>query len=204
MELPSKYLEEAIEAFASLPGVGRKTAMRYAIFLLRKGEKNIFEFSQAFEALSKHITFCKICHNISEEDICKICSNPRRDEKTICVVEDLKDVISIEKTQQYKGRYHVLGGLISPMDGIGPSQLHINSLINRIHEEEITEIILALSSTMEGDTTNFYIFRKLENFAGKISIIARGIGVGDDLEYVDEATLGRSINSRIPYQQTGL
>lgn len=198
-QYPSSLLENAVNEFSKLPGIGRKTALRLALYLLRQSEAEAEKFGNAMILLRKNIKYCQVCHNISDTDICQICSHPSRDSNTVCVVENIKDVMSIENTQQYKGLYHVLGGIISPMDGIGPSDIEINSLVQRIEKEEIKEIILALSTTMEGDTTNFYIYRKLSPFNIKITTIARGIAVGDELEYADEVTLGRSILNRVEF-----
>ncbi len=198
----SKLLQTAVEEFSKLPGIGRKTSLRLVLHLLRQNEDEVTFFADAISNLRKNVVYCKTCHNISDSARCEICSSPRRDRSTICVVEDLRDVIAIENTGQYHGLYHVLGGIISPMDGVGPDDLNIESLIERTSstEEEVKEIILALNTTMEGDTTNFYIFRKLEGTPVKVSTIARGIAVGDELEYADEITLGRSILHRTPYQ----
>ncbi|TVQ92918.1 MAG: recombination protein RecR [Bacteroidetes bacterium] len=196
----SKLLQAAVEEFSKLPGIGRKTSLRLVLHLLRQEKEDVSFFANAIERLRKEVVYCKTCHNISDKEICDICSSPRRDKSLICVVEDLRDVIAIENTGQYHGLYHVLGGIISPMDGIGPDDLQIESLIKRINNSSVQEIILALSTTMEGDTTNFYIYRKLEDKKIKISAIARGIAIGDELEYADEVTLGRSIMNRTPYQ----
>ncbi len=198
-QYPSSLLEDAVNEFAKLPGIGRKTALRLCLYLLRKSEADAEKFGDAIVRLRKEIQYCRVCHNIANADICDICSNPARDHATVCVVENIKDVISIENTQQFKGLYHVLGGIISPMDGIGPSDIEISSLIERVGKEEIKEIILALGATMEGDTTNFYIYRKLAPFPVRITTIARGVAIGDELEYADEITLGRSITNRIEF-----
>ena len=195
----SSLLENAVNEFAKLPGIGRKTALRLVLHLLKQPEHDVDVFGNSFIKLRKEIRYCKVCHNISDTEVCRICSNASRDQKTVCVVENIKDVMSIENTQQFRGLYHVLGGIISPMDGIGPSDLEIESLIQRVLSEEIKEVILALSTTMEGDTTNFYIFRKLAPFNIKITTIARGIAIGDELEYADEVTLGRSILNRVEF-----
>ena len=188
----SALLENAVNEFAKLPGIGRKTALRLVLHLLRQEEFSVENFGNAIIKLRKEIKYCHVCHNISDSDTCSLCSDPNRDDSIICVVENIKEVMVIENTRQFKGRYHVLGGVISPMDGIGPSDLEIDSLVKRVSEGGIQEIILALSATMEGDTTNFYIFRKLAPHNIKISILARGVSVGDELEYTDEITLGRS------------
>ena len=193
----SALLEKAVGEFAKLPGIGRKTAMRLVLHLLRQDTSAVDTFADSLATLRHEVKYCKKCHNISDTDICRLCASPQRDASTVCVVENLQDVMAVENTQQFKGLYHVLGGVISPMDGIGPSDLEIESLINRVKEENVKEVILALSSTMEGDTTNFYLFRKLSGFDVKISIIARGISIGDELEYTDEVTLGRSIVNRV-------
>ena len=189
-------LERAVDEFAKLPGIGSKTAMRLVLHLLRQDVKAVEAFGQSIIRLRQEVKFCHICHNISDTDTCDICSNPRRDQSTICVVENIQDVMAIEATQQYRGTYHVLGGVISPMDGIGPSDLHIQSLVERVAQGNISEVILALSPTMEGDTTNFYLYRKLSDSNVKISVIARGIAQNDELQYTDEVTLGRSIVNR--------
>lgn len=195
-QYPSALLEKAVNEFAKLPGIGRKTAMRLVLHLLRQENTAVESFANALLTLKHEVKYCKVCHNISDSDVCHICSNPQRDSSTICVVENIQDVMAVENTQQFKGLYHVLGGVISPMDGIGPSDLQINSLVERVAQGNIKEVILALGSTMEGDTTNFYIFRKLAPYNIKLSVIARGISVGDELEYADEVTLGRSIANR--------
>ncbi len=196
----SKLLQTAVEEFSKLPGIGRKTSLRLVLHLLRQDKQDVEFFSQAISRLRKDVVYCKSCHNISDREICDICSSPRREKSLVCVVEDLRDVIAIENTGQYHGLYHVLGGIISPMDGIGPDDLNIQTLIERVKSNDIKEVILALSTTMEGDTTNFYIYRKLQDQNIKISAIARGIAIGDELEYADEVTLGRSIMNRTPYQ----
>lgn len=192
-------MERAVQEFSQLPGIGRKTALRLVLHLLRQDADDVFHFTDAISRMKEEVKFCKVCHNISDQDVCPICSNDRRDSSTICVVENIQDVMAVENTQQFTGLYHVLGGLISPMDGIGPADLEIESLVSRVSEGHVKEVILALSSTMEGDTTNFYIFRKLAPYDVKISIIARGIAVGNELEYTDEVTLGRSILNRTPF-----
>lgn len=198
----SKLLANAVEQFATLPGIGKRTAMRLALYLLKQEKQDINQFSDAFIKLRNEIQYCSECYNISEEPICTICNNPARDENIICVVEDIRDVMAIENTSQYKGKYHVLGGIISPMDGIGPSDLTIEELVNRVSSSKVDEIIMALSTTMEGDTTNFYIFKRLKEFNLNISTIARGVSIGDELEYTDELTLGRSLINRVPYENT--
>ena len=198
-QYPSSLLENAVNEFSKLPGIGRKTALRLSLHLLRQSEFEAEKFGNAMIQLRKEIKYCRMCHNISDTEICQICANPSRDSKTICVVENIRDVMSIENTQQFKGLYHVLGGIISPMDGVGPGDIEINSLIERVEKEAISEVILALGATMEGDTTNFYIYRKLSPFDVRITTIARGVAVGDELEYADEVTLGRSILNRIDF-----
>lgn len=199
-QYPSQLLEKAVGEFAKLPGIGRKTALRLVLHLLRQDHNMVNGFTTAINKLKEEVKYCKVCHNISDTDVCSICSDPRRDSATVCVVENIQDVLAIENTQQFHGLYHVLGGIISPMDGIGPSDLEISSLIERVEKGDVKEVILALSPTMEGDTTNFYIFRKLASFDVKLSVIARGVSVGDELEYTDEVTLGRSIINRTPFK----
>lgn len=199
-QYPSRLLEKAVDEFAKLPGVGRKTALRLVLHMLRQDVSMVDAFAGAMTNLRHNVKYCRVCHNISDSEICPICSNPHRDASIVCVVENVQDVMAIENTQQYNGLYHVLGGVISPMDGVGPGDIEIDSLVRRVEEnEEIEEIVLALSSTMEGDTTNFYISRKLVPYRKKISVIARGISVGNELEYTDEVTLGRSILNRTPF-----
>lgn len=200
-QYPSLLLERAVEEFSKLPGIGRKTALRLVLHLLRQETADVEQLAEAVVTLKREVKHCKCCHNISDTDICPICANPRRDRKTICVVENIQDVMAIENTQQFQGLYHVLGGIISPMDGISPSDIEIDSLVSRVEEGEVQEVIMALSPTMEGDTTSFYIYRKLAKFNDvKISQIARGISVGDELEYTDEITLGRSILNRTLFE----
>ena len=203
MNTPSKLLNQGVEAFASLPGIGRKTALRLALHMLRQPKDQVSEFTQSIVQMRTDIKFCSRCHNISETELCNICSNLKRSETNIiCVVEDMRDIIAIENTQQYFGLYHVLGGHISPIDGIGPSDLNINSLVERVKQEQIDEVIFALNSTMEGDTTSFYIYRRLADYDIKTSVIARGVPIADELEYADEITLGRSLNHRTPFDQS--
>lgn len=199
-QYPSQLLERAVEAFSQLPGVGRKTALRLVLHLLRQSTEDVDSFTDAVIRVKHDVKYCKVCHNISDNEVCSICSDPRRDASVVCVVENIQDVMAIENTQQFHGLYHVLGGIISPMDGIGPHDLEIESLVERVEEGTVKEIILALASTMEGDTTNFYISRKLKDTGVKLSVIARGISVGDELEYTDEVTLGRSILNRTPFE----
>lgn len=193
---PSKLLEKAVGEFSKLPGIGRKTALRLVLNMLRRSEEEVEEFAGAVSRLRKDVKYCRVCHNISDTEVCPICSDPHRDASTICVVENIRDVMAVENTQQYGGLYHVLGGIISPMDGIGPADIEIDSLVKRVAEGGVREVILALSSTMEGDTTNFYISRKLAPYDVELSVIARGISVGDELEFTDEVTLGRAIINR--------
>ncbi|MBE0653699.1 MAG: recombination protein RecR [Bacteroidales bacterium] len=204
MHYSSRLLEEAVHEFAKLPGIGHKTALRLVLYLLKQDAADVEKFGQVIQRLKTEIKHCKICHNLSDQDICQICSNPKRDTSTICVVENIRDVMSIENTHQFNGVYHVLGGVISPMDGIGPGDLTIHSLEEKILAEnsEVRELILALPTTMEGDTTNFYIFRRLKKAPIRITTIARGVAVGDDLEYADEITLGRSIVNRMDFEST--
>ncbi len=197
----STLLEKAVAEFAKLPGIGRKTALRLVLHMLRVSEEDVNRFANAITTLRKEVRYCKICHNISDTDVCPICSDPRRERNTICVVENIRDVMAVENTMQYRGLYHVLGGIISPIDGIGPADIEIESLVERVAEGGIEEVIFALGSTMEGDTTNFYISRKLAPYPVKLSVIARGIAVGDELEYADEVTLGRSIRDRVPFSR---
>ena len=200
-QYPSALLEKAVGEFSKLPGIGRKTALRLILFLLRQPLEQVDALTDALKRLRHEVKYCKVCHNISDDDICPICSDQRRNRALVCVVENIQDVMAIENTQQYDGIYHVLGGVISPMDGVGPSDLHIDSLVERVKESDIDEVILALGSTMEGDTTNFYISRKLAPYKVRLSVLARGISVGDELEYTDEVTLGRSIVSRTPFER---
>lgn len=200
-QYPSTLLEKAVAEFAKLPGIGRKTALRLVLHMLRVSEEDVDRFANAITTLKKEVRYCKICHNISDTDVCPICSDPRRERNTICVVENIRDVMAVENTMQYRGLYHVLGGIISPIDGIGPADIEIESLVERVAEGGIEEVIFALGSTMEGDTTNFYISRKLAPYPVKLSVIARGIAVGDELEYADEVTLGRSIRDRVPFSR---
>ena len=197
-QYPSVLLERAVGEFSKLPGIGRKTALRLVLHLLKQSESSVDGFADAVSHVRKDIKYCRVCHNISDTEVCPICSDTRRDTTTVCVVENVQDVMAVENTQTYRGLYHVLGGIISPMDGVGPADLEINSLVERVAQGDIREVILALSSTMEGDTTNFYISRLLKPYQVKVSVIARGISVGNELEYTDEVTLGRSIVNRTP------
>ncbi|WP_334125582.1 recombination mediator RecR [Empedobacter brevis] len=201
MNYPSKVLERAVEEMSNLPGIGKRTALRLVLHMLNRPKSQTTALSEALSHLVDDVKYCQHCHTISDEDVCDICINPLRDESTICVVEDVRDVMAIENTGQFKGQYHVLGGKISPMEGIGPGQLNIQTLIDRVQNESVKEIIFALSSTMEGDTTVFYLYKQLKNTKIIFSTIARGLGVGDELEYADEATLVRSIQHRIPYSE---
>lgn len=193
---PSKLLEKAVAEFSKLPGIGRKTSLRLVLDMLRRPEEEVSVFANALTDMRSNIKYCQVCHNISDTDICPICADRQRDASTICVVENIRDVMAVEHTQQYRGLYHVLGGIISPMDGIGPSDIEVDSLVERVAKGGVKEVILALSSTMEGDTTNFYISRKLSGYDVVVSVIARGISVGDELEYTDEVTLGRALLNR--------
>ena len=210
-QYPSILLSDAVDQFASLPGVGRKTALRLVLHLLRQPDKDVEAFAGALTRLKQEVKYCRVCHTISDQEVCPICQSHSRDKHTICVVENVQDVMSIENTGQYNGLYHVLGGIISPMDGVGPSDIEIDSLVTRIEKDDIREVILALPTTMEGDTTNFYIYRRLNNATPhyttlnnptplKISQIARGVAIGNELEYTDEITLGRSIVNRIEFK----
>lgn len=195
-QYPSQLLEKAVSEFSKLPGIGRKTALRLVLWMLRQEDAEVEQFAESIHNLKHEVKYCRLCHNISDVEVCPICSAPHRDVSTVCVVENIQDVMAIENTQQYQGLYHVLGGIISPMDGIGPSDIEIDSLVKRVADGGISEVILALSPTMEGDTTNFYIYRKLAGYGVKVSVIARGVAVGNELEYTDEVTLGRSIQNR--------
>ena len=201
MNFPSKLVENAVEQLSSLPGIGRKSALRLVLHMLKQDKLSVEQFGDAFIQLINRINYCTRCYSISDSNLCEVCANPKRDASIICVVEDIRIMMAIENTMQYKGVYHILGGLISPIDGIGPSQIRVEELISRITNEAVTEIIFALSTTMEGDTTNYYLFRRLKDYNIKISSIARGIAIGDELEYTDEITLGTAISSRIPYSE---
>lgn len=202
MNFSSRKIEQAVEEISRLPGIGKKTALRLALHLLRRPSAQTEELSAALLDLRNNTTFCKECHTISDTEICGICSSPKRDKSIVCVVEDVRDVMAIENTGGFQGTYHVLGGLISPMDGIGPSDLHIDSLLEKLKAGTVEELVFALNTTMEGDTTNFYLYRKVKDFEVQLTTIARGIAVGDELEFADEVTLGRSIQHRIPYEQS--
>ncbi len=195
----SILLENAVSEFAKLPGIGRKTALRLALHLLRRPEEEVEAFGGAVLRMKREMRYCKVCHNISDTEVCELCSATNRDRSIVCVVESVKDVMAIENTQQYHGLYHVLGGVISPMDGMGPKDLSIDSLVERVRAGEVKEVVLALSTTMEGDTTNYYLFRKLTPFGVRLTTIARGVAIGDELEYADELTLGRSIVDRVEF-----
>ncbi len=200
MEFSSKLLQSAVDEVAQLPGIGRRTALRLVLHLMRQPESQTLHLTEALQKMRQNINFCKNCHNISDSELCEICINTNRQQDVVCVVEDIRDVMAIEGTSSYRGVYHVLGGKISPMDGVGPHDLKINSLVEKVRSGTIKELIFALSSTMEGDTTNFYIFKQIQDTEVVISTIARGISVGDELEYADEVTLGRSITNRIPFE----
>lgn len=199
MELPSKFLQNAVEQFATLPGVGNKSALRLVLHLLRKNHEELNEFVNALDQLKENVRFCKKCGNITDDELCTVCMNPKRNKELICVVEDMRDILAIENTGSFNGLYHVLGGHISPMEGIGPGDLNIDTLLERA-QLNCAEIILALSTTMEGDSTNFYLYKKLQKYDVSITTIARGVAVGDALEYTDEVTLGRSISNRTPFE----
>ena len=196
-QYPSQLLEKAVQEFSKLPGVGRRTALRLVLHMLKQDAKVVHTFADSIVKLKDEVKYCSVCHNISDTEVCSICSNPMRDRSTICVVENIRGVLSIENTGKFRGLYHVLGGVISPMDGVGPNDLELNSLVERVKNGNVNEVILALNPTMEGDTTNFYISRKLAGTDVKLSVLARGVSVGDDLEYTDELTLGRSITNRV-------
>ena len=200
MNFSSKYIEQAVDHLSSLPGIGKRTALRLALNLLKRDPDEVKKFTQSILNLKEHVNSCSTCHNISDQQICSICSNPKRDASLICVVEDMRDVLAIENTQQYNGLYHVLGGVISPIEGIGPEDLNVLSLEEKISDKKVDEVIFALSATIEADTTSFYLFKILKKYNVKVSVLARGIPVGDQLEYTDEVTLARSIQNRRPYE----
>ncbi|WP_298533152.1 recombination mediator RecR [uncultured Algibacter sp.] len=202
MDFSSKLLERAVNEMSQLPGIGKRTALRLVLHMLRQPKDQTLALAEALQCMRNEVKFCKSCHNISDVELCEICSNPNRNEAIVCVVEDIRDVMAIENTSSFKGLYHVLGGKISPMDGIGPHDLNIESLVNKVKGGQVRELIFALSSTMEGDTTNFYIYKQIQDFEILTSTIARGISVGDELEYADEITLGRSIINRIPFESS--
>ncbi len=199
MKIPSKYIETAVEQLSSLPGIGKRTALRLVLQLMNRSELEIRQFSEAFIEMKLNVVHCQSCGNVSDSMICSICSDEKRDHATICVVEDIRDVLAIEATQTYKGIYHVLGGIISPMDGVGPMDLNIQPLIDKARENKIKEVIFALSPTMEGDTTNFYLFKKIKEFELEVTTLSRGVSVGSELQYADELTLGRSLINRQPF-----
>lgn len=199
---PSVLLENAVNELASLPGVGRKTALRLALYMLRREPAYTESFASALLSLRREVKYCKVCHNICDDELCAICSDPRRDQSTVCVVENVKEVMAVENTGQFQGVYHVLGGILSPVDGIGPSDLQLDSLVQRVAAGEVKEVILALSTTMEGETTNFFIYRELQPYDVKVTVIARGVSIGDEIEYADEITLGRSIVSRTNFNDS--
>ncbi len=202
MNIPSNLLEEAVQQMSSLPSIGKRTALRLVLHLLKRSPEEVKRFTFAFENLIDKVNFCSVCHNIADNSKCNICSNPNRNQALICVVEDVRDVMAIESTQQFNGLYHVLGGVISPMEGIGPKDLNIDSLLERAKSDSCSEVILALKTTMEGDTTNFFLFKKLSQIEVEVSILSRGVAVGDELAYADEVTLGRSILGRLPFENT--
>ncbi|PQJ19954.1 recombination mediator RecR [Tenacibaculum sp. SG-28] len=202
MDFSSKLLENAVSEISRLPGIGKRTALRLALYLLKQPSEQTKYLTEALNLLKKEVKICKKCHNISDSEICNICVNPQRNSSLVCVVEDVRDVMAIENTAQFKGVYHVLGGKISPIEGVGPQNLHIDTLVNKVKNGEVKELIFALSSTMEGDTTNFYIYKQIEDYDIATSTIARGISVGDELQFADEVTLGRSILNRIPFDGT--
>jgi len=202
MEFSSRLLEQAVNEMSQLPGIGKRTALRLVLHLLKQPKEQTTFLAQALTTMRKDVKFCASCHNISDRDVCEICANPKRNHQIICIVEDIRDVMAIENTGQFRGIYHVLGGKISPIDGVGPSQLNINTLIEKVKSGNVQEIIFALSSTMEGDTTNFYIYKQIQDYEVVTTTIARGISVGDELEYADEVTLGRSILQRVPFEKS--
>jgi recombination protein RecR len=202
MNFPSKLLEGAVDEFSRLPGIGRRTALRLVLHLLKQDPAEVQRFGETILRMQQGIGYCRKCHSITESDYCTICSDQKRDAKIVCVVQDIRDVIAIESTAQYRGLYHVLGGIISPMEGVGPQDLNTESLIARVQGDGVTEIVMALSATLEGDTTVFYLYKRLKDFGVKISVISRGVAVGNELEYADEITLGRSIVNRVPYENT--
>ncbi len=202
MELPSAALERAVSELARLPGIGRRSALRLALHLIQQGDDRMLQLAEAIHQLAEQTTLCRLCHSLSDTEVCGICADGRRDPETLCVVEDVRDVLALENTQAYRGRYHVLGGLISPMDGMGPADLTVDQLVQRVADDGISEVILALSTTMEGDTTSFYLYRRLQSSGVRLTVMARGLPVGDALEYADERTLSRAVEQRVPYEQT--
>ena len=201
VQFPSTLLENAVNEFAQLPGIGRKTALRLVLYLLKREKEQVYAFCQSITRLKDEIRYCNNCHNISDQEVCEICASSKREQSTVCVVENIRDVMAIENTMQYFGVYHVLGGVISPVDGIGPADIELESLFKRVEEHKIEEVILAIPTTMEGDTTNYYIYRKLKNLPVKITTLARGVSIGDELEYTDEVTLGRSLKNRTLFSE---
>lgn len=202
MNFSSKLIEEAVNEFSKLPGVGKRTALRFVLHLMKQNQADVIQFGNSFIKLRSELRYCENCHNVSDKPLCTVCQNPNRDQSTVCIVEDIRDVMAIENTQQYRGVYHVLGGIISPMDGIGPADLTIESLVTKAGKGEIKEVIMALSTTMEGDTTNFYIYKRLKEYNITITTLARGVSIGDELAYADEVTLGRSIINRTLYENS--
>ena len=202
MNFSSKLIEEAVNEFSKLPGVGKRTALRFVLHLMKQNQADVIQFGNSFIKLRSELRYCENCHNVSDKPLCMVCQNPNRDQSTVCIVEDIRDVMAIENTQQYRGVYHVLGGIISPMDGIGPADLTIESLVTKAGKGEIKEVIMALSTTMEGDTTNFYIYKRLKEYNITITTLARGVSIGDELAYADEVTLGRSIINRTLYENS--
>jgi recombination protein RecR len=202
MNFPSKLVENAVNHLSRLPGIGKKSALRLVLHMLKQEKIQVQQFGESFIRLINNISYCKACYSISDLELCEVCANPKRDKNIICVVEDIRVMMAIENTMQFKGVYHVLGGLISPMDGIGPSELRIEELVEKVKDNSIKEVIFALSTTMEGDTTNYYLFKRLKEFDISVSIIARGIAIGDELEYTDELTLASAISSRLPYENS--
>lgn len=202
MNFSSKLIEEAVNEFSKLPGVGKRTALRFVLHLMKQNQADVAQFGNSFIKLRNELRYCENCHNVADKPLCSVCQNPNRDQAIVCVVEDIRDVMAIENTQQYRGVYHVLGGIISPMDGIGPADLTIESLVNKAGKGEIKEVIMALSTTMEGDTTNFYIYKRLKEYNITITTLARGVSIGDELAYADEVTLGRSIINRTLYENS--
>lgn len=200
MKIPSKYIEQAVDQLSSLPGIGKRTALRLVLQLLNRSEEEIIAFSDAFVEMKRKVINCSICGNVSDTPVCDICSNPARDHATICVVEDIRDILAIESTEAFQGIYHVLGGIISPMDGIGPNDLNINPLVEKVQSGSVSEVIFALNATMEGDTTNYYLYKKIHTYNVRITTLSRGVSVGSELQYADELTLGKSLQNRQPFQ----
>lgn len=200
MKIPSKYIEQAVDQLSSLPGIGKRTALRLVLQLLNRSEEEIIAFSEAFVEMKRRVINCSICGNVSDTPVCGICSNPARDHATICVVEDIRDILAIESTEAFQGIYHVLGGIISPMDGVGPNDLNINPLVEKVQSGSVSEVIFALNATMEGDTTNYYLYKKIHAYNVRITTLSRGVSVGSELQYADELTLGKSLQNRQPFQ----